>query len=156
MRPSQVEVILRGDFLSQRQPSGVVLPLVEVRKRGLAGQSLKNHVDDGTGQNRVLDACLHRPFIDDTDRTIRSIAPACYFITGADDFLVQLVRQNCEERTRLVDASNTEGVAKRAVGAILPRKIRIATRAIGLTTGVDAVVAGPVLTGSEQCPWWNS
>src|SRR5882672_2644751 len=46
MRPSEVEVVLTRDFLGQRQPSSVVLPLVEVRIRGFAGQSLEDHVED--------------------------------------------------------------------------------------------------------------
>src|SRR5882672_1006432 len=66
-RPADVDVVLTRDFLCQRQPGGVVLPLVEVRIRGLPGQPLEDHADDGIGRKHVLNPNLRRSFIDDTN-----------------------------------------------------------------------------------------
>src|SRR6266581_7904298 len=108
MRPSEVDVVLTRDFLSERQPKGVVLPLVEVRIRGLAGEPLKNRVDDGGGQHRVLDAHLRRGFIGDTDSAKRSRRRRwrVRLIAGAVGVLVQLVRHDPVQRSRLIYAGH--------------------------------------------------
>src|SRR6266581_238650 len=80
MRPSEVNVVLTRDFLSQRQPRAVALPFVEVRIGCVAGHPLEDHVDYSAGGDRVLDAHLHRLFIGNGN--IHSI------VTGAVGLLV--------------------------------------------------------------------
>src|SRR5258707_818476 len=133
--PSDVDIVLAGDFLSQREPRAVALPLVEVRIGIFAGHPLDDHVEYGIGGDHVLDAHLHRRFVPDAD--IDGI------VAAAVGLLMHLVRRDRVQRTSLVDASHAVGVTEGAViaGAKSSFYYSSATScAIGLAACIDAVV----------------
>src|SRR5207248_2436564 len=150
VRPSDVEVVLAGDLLSQREPRAVALPLVEVRIGSFAGHPLDDHVEYGIGGDYVLDAHLHRRFIGDADLADGGDV----LIAGTIGLLVQLVRRSRVDGTRLVDARHAVGIAEGAVIAGA-RKTKLCYSssspcAIGLAARIVAVVARPVLSGSPE------
>jgi len=116
MRPSEVDVVLSRDFFESAQPNGVVLPLVEVRIRGLRVSLSKITLTMVVGQHHELDAhfiALQLATPTEPRELLAALAGSSHRRCGWRSCATRTPRS--VQRTRLIDAGHAEGVAERAV-----------------------------------------
>src|SRR6266513_2672124 len=109
VRPADVHVIVRRDFLRRGEPEAAALPLVEVGDGAVTSHPLDDEVERRVGRQAVLDADLPRLLVADADRyrPIPSAIHVAVLFEGGDQI----------KRTRLVDAGDAVRVAEGAIVA---------------------------------------